>query len=151
VTDRDVAGCDLPASGEPTDRRLHGERGAGLVVGITLIFAFTFLGIVWLARDVDRAVSNRSAAQAIAFQSARSGAQAVLVPALRDGSAPSIDAEAARSAASSTAAQLFASYGVAGRVNSIDVGADDVHVTLTIDDGGRTVSGSATVRAERAP
>ncbi len=50
------------------------ERGAGLVVGIALMFAFTFLGLVWLARDVDRAVSNRSAAQAIAFQSARSGA-----------------------------------------------------------------------------
>jgi Tfp pilus assembly protein PilX len=151
VTDHDGAGREPPIAGEPTDRRLHGERGTGLVVGITLIFAFTFLGIVWLARDVDRAVSNRSAAQAIAFQSARSGAQAALVPGLRDGSAPSIDAEAARSAASSTAAQLFASYGVSGRVNSIGVGAHDVHVVLTIDDGGRTVSGSATVRAERAP
>lgn len=140
-----------PTDGAAEDRRLQGERGAGLVVGITLIFAFTFLGLVWLARDVDRAVSNRSAAQAIAFQSARSGAQAALVPALRGGAAVTIDADAARSAASATAAQLFAGYAVAGRVDSIEIGADDVQVNVTIADGGRTVTGSATVRAERAP
>ena len=54
-------------------RRWQGDRGSGLVTGITLIFAFTFLGLVWLARDVDRSVSNRSTAQSIAFQAARSG------------------------------------------------------------------------------
>ena len=52
-------------------RRGRDDRGSGLVTGIVLIFAFTFLGLVWLARDVDRGVSNRSAAQSIAFQSAR--------------------------------------------------------------------------------
>jgi Tfp pilus assembly protein PilX len=138
-------------AGDRADDRLDGERGAGLVVGITLIFAFTVLGLVWLARDVDRAVSNRSSAQAIAFQSARAGAQAALVPALRHGGAPTIDADAARSAASDTAAQLFASYGVSGTVAAIGVGAHDVHVTVRIADAGRSVSGSATVRAERAP
>lgn len=139
----------MSTSGAP--RRAAGDRGSGLVVGITLMFAFTFLGLVWLARDVDRAVSNRSAAQAIAFQSARSGAQAAVVPGLRGGTAPTIDESAARTAASRTAATLFASYGVSGRVTSIGVGADEVTVTVAIDDGGRTVTGSGTVRAERAP
>ena len=46
--------------------RLATERGSGLVAGLALIFAFTFLGLVWLARDVDRSVSNRTAAQSIA-------------------------------------------------------------------------------------
>jgi Tfp pilus assembly protein PilX len=132
-------------------RRVGSDSGAGLVVGIALMFAFTFLGLVWLARDVDRAVSNRSAAQAIAFQSARSGAQAAVVPGLRAGDQPTIDDAAARAAAGTTAAALFASYEVAGRVASIDVGVDDVTVTVAIDDAGRTVTGVGTVRAERAP
>ena len=68
-----------------SDRRIRGELGAGLVAGIALIFAFTFLGLVWLARDVDRGVSNRSAAQSIAFQAARSGAQSAAAAELRSG------------------------------------------------------------------
>jgi Tfp pilus assembly protein PilX len=133
-------------------RRWAGDdRGAGLVVGIALMFAFTFLGLVWLARDVDRAVSNRSAAQAIAFQSARAGAQAAVVPGLRTGDSPSVDAAAARLAASRIAAALFASYEVSGRITSIAVGVDDVTVAVAIDDDGRTVTGIGTVRAERAP
>jgi Tfp pilus assembly protein PilX len=133
-------------------RTLAGDdRGAGLVVGIALMFAFTFLGLVWLARDVDRAVSNRSAAQAIAFQSARSGAQAAIVPGLRAGDPPTIDDAAARAAAGTTASALFASYEVSGRITSINVGADDVTVTVAIDEGGHTVTGIGTVRAERAP
>lgn len=133
------------------ERRSSGDHGAGLVVGIVLIFASTFLGLVWLARDVDRAVSNRSAAQAIAFQSARSGAQTAVVPALRAGGPPTIDAAAARTAAAATANTLFTSYGVAGTVTAITVGADDVSVTVAIADAGRTVTGTGTARAERVP
>lgn len=133
-------------------RRLEGERGSGLVAGIVLIFAFTFLGLVWLARDVDRGVSNRSAAQSIAFQAARSGAQASSAGGLRsDGTAVSIDAPAARLAAVRTADALFSSYGVDGSVTSVVVEPDRVTVALTISDGGVTVTGSGTVRAERAP
>ena len=63
-----------------------------MVAGIALIFAFTFLGLVWLARDVDRGVSNRSAAQSIAFQAARSGAQATSISGLRGPDAvPTVD------------------------------------------------------------
>ena len=131
-------------------RRFHSERGSGLVVGIVLIFAFTFLGLVWLARDVDRGVSNRSAAQSIAFQAARSGAQAAAITDLRSGVAV-IDAAAASRAATSTAGALFSSYGVEGAVTSIEVVADSVSVSVTITDDGLVVTGSGTVRAERAP
>jgi len=131
-------------------RRCRSNHGSGLVVGIVLIFAFTFLGLVWLARDVDRGVSNRSAAQSIAFQAARSGAQATAVADLRSGVAV-IDAAAASRVATSTAGALFASYGVEGAVTSIEVVADSVSVSVTITDDGRVVTGSGTVRAERAP
>ena len=127
------------------------ERGSGLVTGLVLIFAFTFLGIVWLARDVDRSVSNRTAAQSIAFQAARSGAQQLSVATLRDGSAPTIEYGPARSAATRTANQLFGSYGVAGRLGRIAIEGDQITVTVSITDEGRTVTGISTVRAERAP
>ena len=137
------------------DRRFRGEHGSGLVAGVALIFAFTFLGLVWLARDVDRGVSNRSAAQSIAFQAARSGAQAASVPDLRAGASDdaivSIDAPTAREAAQRVATSLFASYGVDGTITSIVVDLDKVSVAVSITDGGRTVTGAGTVRAERAP
>jgi Tfp pilus assembly protein PilX len=136
----------------PTRLRLAGDDGAGLVVGIVLIFAFTFLGLVWLARDVDRGVSNRSTAQSIAFQAARSGAQANEISRLRDaGEVVAVDEGAARQRAAATAAELFASYGVDGAVTSIDVGVDHVSVTVEIVDGGIRVTGSGTARTVRAP
>lgn len=135
---------------DATATRARGERGSGLVAAIALLFAFTFLGLVWLAGDVDRGVSNRSAAQSIAFQAARSGAQAAAVADLRTGIAR-IDPASARQAAASTADTLFESYGVDGAVTSVDVAIDAVSVTLTITEAGRTVTGSAIVRAERVP
>ena len=131
-------------------RRFRGEHGSGVVAGIVLIFAFTFLGLVWLARDVDRSVSNRSAAQSIAFQAARSGAQATAITDLRSG-VTVVDAAAASRAATTTATALFASYGVEGAVTSIEVVTDSVSVSVAITDDGRVVTGSGTVRAERAP
>lgn len=137
------------------DKRFRGDHGSGLVAGIALIFAFTFLGLVWLARDVDRGVSNRSTAQSIAFQAARSGAQAASVPDLREGTGDDavvrIDAPAAREAAQRVATSLFASYGVDGTVTSIVVDFDKVSVAVSITDSGQTVTGAGTVRAERAP
>ena len=132
--------------------RCRGQRGSGLVAGITLLFAFTFLGLAWLARDVDRGVSNRSAAQSIAFQAARSGAQATSIADLRssDG-APVVDEDTARVAALRTAEALFASYGLTGTVEAIAVTADSVAVTVTVSDAGVTVTGAGTVRSERAP
>jgi len=139
-------------SDPPITDRLRGEHGSGLVAGIVLVFAFTFLGMVWLARDVDRGISNRSAAQSIAFQSARSAAQSISVGNLRrHADVPSIDEQPARTAAITTADALFRSYDVDGSITSIEVGGDRVSVTVVITDGGVTVTGAATVRAERAP
>jgi len=135
---------------EPTQRG-QGDRGSGLVTGITLIFAFTFLGLVWLARDVDRSVSNRSTAQSIAFQAARSGAQAATVADLRTGDAVVIDGDTAHASASRTATALFDSYGVSGTITSITVEEDRVTVAVSITDAGKTVTGLGTVRSERAP
>jgi Tfp pilus assembly protein PilX len=140
----------VTSSDERAGRRGAGDHGAGLVAGLALIFAFTFLGLVWLARDVDRGVSNRSAAQSIAFQAARSAAQSTALAELRSGVAI-VDPDAARLAAASTAEQLFSSYDVDGTVVSVDVDGDRVSVTVTITDGGRTVTGAGTVRAERTP
>ena len=135
---------------DSSQRRCDDERGSGLVVGIVMIFAITFLGLVWLARDVDRGVSNRSAAQSIAFQAARSGAQSAAITDLRSGSTV-IDPVAANTAARSTANALLTSYGLEGAVTSIEVAIDSVAVTVTITDNGREVTGAGTVRAERAP
>ncbi|MBG7605698.1 MAG: hypothetical protein IZT58_13910 [Actinobacteria bacterium] len=63
----------------------------------------------------------------------------------------SIDAPAAREAAQRVATSLFASYGVDGTITSIVVDLDKVSVAVSITDGGRTVTGAGTVRAERAP
>lgn len=125
------------------------DRGAGLVAGIAFIFAFTFLGLVWVARDVDRGISNQSAASSIAFQAARSGAQAALVDDVRGGDLTALDPGAARAAASATAAQLIAGYGVDGSVTTIHVDSSvgKVTVTVTIVDGSKTVIGVGAAEA----
>jgi Tfp pilus assembly protein PilX len=138
---------------EASGSRASGDRGSGLVAGITLIFAFTFLGLVWLARDVDRSVSNRSTAQSVAFQAARAGAQAAFIPDLREstGGALIVDQDGGRSAANAAARALFDSYGVTGSVTAIGVTDDSVTVTVSITDSGRSVTGLGTVRSERGP
>ncbi len=141
----------MTVSGDPRSRRCRGDGGAGLVVAFVILFAFTFLGLVWLARDVDRSVSNRSAAQSIAFQAARSGAQAADATALRGAGDPTIDPGEARWAAATTAAALFSSYGLSGSITEVRVDADRVTVSVAVTDSGRTVTGTGTVRAERAP
>jgi Tfp pilus assembly protein PilX len=138
----------------PQDRfDARDDRGSGLVAGIAFMFAFTFLGLVWVARDVDRGISNQSAATSIAFQAARSGAQAALVDDVRGGDLERLDPVAARAAANSIAGQLFSSYRVAGSVTSIDVdlAASKVTVTVTITDGSKTVVGVGAAEAVGVP
>ena len=130
-------------------RRCRGDRGMATVTGLVLLFAFTAGGVVWLARDADRSVSNRTAAQSIAFQAARSAAQQVGVESLRDGAEIVVDASAARRAAESTAADLFAGYQVDGRVVSVTVVAPDtVAVEVRISDPAGDVTGVASASAE---
>jgi hypothetical protein len=133
--------------------RGRGDRGAAMVTGLVLMFAFTAGAIIWLARDVDRAVSERASAQSIAFQAARSGAQQVDIEALRGGPTPSIaiDPALARSAVESTVARLLDAYGLDGVVTAIDVAGDRVTVSLEVQSAGRTVTGTGSARAQAAP
>ncbi len=145
------------AAAEPTPpehhvRRGRGERGAAVVAALVLLFAFTAGGVIWLSRDVNRVVTNRSAAQSIAFQSARAGAQQVAVGSLR-GDASSevvIDEPRARDAVGAAAERFFDSYGVTGSW-SMSINGDTVTVTVTIIDpvGDQTASGS--VQAQTGP
>ena len=119
------------------------------VTGLVLLFAFTAGGVIWLARDANRSISNRSAAQSIAFQAARSAAQEVGVASLRQGAEIRVDDSAARCAAESTAADLFAGYGVDGHVMSVTViPPDTVAVEVRIHDPAGDVTGLASARAE---
>ena len=129
--------------------RCRGERGSAVVTALVLLFAFTAGGVIWLSRDVNRVVTNRSAAQSIAFQSARAGAQQVSVESLR-GDASSeivIDESRAREAVGVAAARFFDSYGVTGTW-SMTVDGDTVTVTVTIEDpvGDQTATGSVQAR-----
>lgn len=128
-------------------RRWRGDDGAGLATALVLLFAFTVSGVVWLARDVDRAISNRGAAQSIAFQAARTGAQQIDLVALRSTGSIVIDESAARLASAEVAERLLAAYELDGRVVRITVGPDRVEVELQVTDGGRTVTGIGGARA----
>ena len=146
-----IAAADQRRGSRWCDRAV-GDRGSGTVAAITILFSFTFLSLVWLARDVDCGVSNEGAAEAIAFQSARSGAQEAVVDALRGGELL-LDPVASRTAAFSTASQLFASYGVDGRITSfeLDGEAQRVRVVVTIDDGSVSATGVGVVTVVVAP
>lgn len=131
-------------------KRGAGERGSAMVTGLVLMFAFTAGAVVWLARDVDRSIANRASAQSIAFQAARSGAQQVDLSRLRSGDGTSIviDEQAAHEAVSRTAGALLEAYGLVGSVASVAVTDDRVTVSVTVQDGGRTVTGTGSARAE---
>ena len=129
-------------------RRCRGERGVAMVTGLVLIFAFTAGAVILLARDVNRSVSNRSAAQSIAFQAARSGAQQVALGSLRVDGETVVDADRARAAAHSTAAELFAGYQLEGEVLRVAVDADTVEVEVRVSDPAGDVTGIAAARAE---
>lgn len=131
-------------------RRCRGERGTALVTALVLLFAFTAGGVIWLARDVNQRVSNRSAAQSIAFQAARSGAQQVEVASLRDGGPTElvIDEPLAREQALRIASRLFDEYDVDGAVLRISVVDVTVTVEVQISDAAGDVVGVGSARAE---
>jgi len=146
-------GHATPASADEESRRGRGERGTALVTALVLLFAFTAGGVVWLSRDVNRRVSNRSAAQSIAFQAARTGAQQVEVGSLREGRTEIvvIDEPAARLRAADVARRLFDEYEVDGSVVSIVVVSDTVTVEVRIADAAGDVTGVGSARAESGP
>jgi hypothetical protein len=120
-----------------------------MVTGLVLVFTFTAGAVILLARDVNRSVSNRTAAQSIAFQAARSGAQQLVLGPLRTDGEAVVDGDRARSAARSTAAELFAGYGVVGEVVMVAVlDSDTVEVEVRVFDPAGDVTGIAAARAE---
>jgi hypothetical protein len=128
-----------------------------MITGLVLIFVFTAGGVIWLARDVNRVVGNRTVAQSIAFQAARSGAQQVDTDDVRDtsgGVVVVVDPTRAAQEARATATLLFNDYDVDGRVISVSVPRGDpdlVVVEVEIRDPTRNVRGVGSARAENAP
>ncbi len=108
------------------ERRLCGERGTAFVAALVVMFAVTGMAAIWLARDVNQRVSDRSALQSVAFQAARAGAQQLEVGELRNtGSAVVvIDPSAARSAAREVAFRLAGSYDLDVQIVSQGYGDD---------------------------
>lgn len=131
----------------PEVRRFRGQRGSGTATALVLLFAFTAGGVIWLARDVDRAISNRGAAQSIAFQAARSGAQQIDVGRLRLDGSVVVDERSARAESEATAARLLQSYALEGLVTRIEIEADRVTVVVEITDTVRAVTGVGVARA----
>jgi hypothetical protein len=119
-----------------------------VVGGVVLMFTLAAGAFIWLARDVDRTISNRADARSIAFQAARAAAQSLDEDALREG-VVRIDPDRAGAAARTSAERLLDAYGSSGGVTAVLVDGDRVTVDVGIDDGTRVVTGSATVRARR--
>jgi len=149
MSSRRIEAREVP--GRPPSRG-RGDRGSAVVTALVLLFAFTAGGVIWLSRDVNRVITNRSAAQSIAFQSARAGAQQVEVGSLRGGASSEveIDEDRAREAGRLIAGELFDAYGVRG-TSSMTIRGDIVTVTVTIEDpvGDETATGS--VQAQAGP
>ncbi len=134
------------------ERRGRGERGSAVVTALVLLFAFTAGGVIWLSRDVNRVVTNRSAAQSIAFQAARAGAQQVEVGSLRGSgdAAVVLNLERARTESLRIADEMFAAYGVTG-TSSLTIDGDTVTVTVTITDPNGEATASGSVQARTGP
>jgi hypothetical protein len=139
-----------PPESRPSEEgteRFRGDRGQAYVLALVVLFTFTGAAAIWLARDVNQRVSDRSAIQSIAFQAARAGAQQIDVSTIRGGDSETvvIDERAARSAAAETAERLSAQYELDTEIVSqgYDGGrADTWAVTVAIPDGRTDVTPS---------
>ena len=101
--------------------------------------------LLWLTWNVDRSINAASDADAIAFQAARAGAQAIDPASLRT-ETPTLNSDRAPQFAIDAAAALFAANETSGRVISVNVEADRVTVVVEITEAGRTVTGQGTAR-----
>jgi hypothetical protein len=115
-------------------RRARGERGTAFVAALVVMFTVTGVAAIWLARDVNQRVSDRSALQSVAFQAARAGAQQLAVSDLRDTGTAGlvIDESSARSAAHDAAFRLAESYELDLRIVSQGYGDDAATWTVTV-------------------
>ena len=127
------------------DRAPHDDRGSATVAAIVLMLSLTGGALLWLSWNVDRSINAASDADAIAFQAARAGAQAVDPASLRTAT-PVLNPDLVPQLTVDAAALLFAANETTGRVISVDVGADRVTVVVEITEAGRTVTGQGTAR-----
>lgn len=122
--------------------RCRGDRGTSYILAMVVLFLTTGIAAIWLARDVNQRVSDRSALQSVAFQAARTGAQQVDVGGLRGGGPLTIDAERATRSALTAAERLAESYELDADVIGQGYGDDDATWTVTVglrtglDEGG---------------
>jgi hypothetical protein len=130
----------------------------GIVTGLVLMFSFTFSGLVWLVRDVDRGISLRAPAQAIAFQAARAGAQQIDAESLRVGASHTlivnpVAAELAvqQAVEQSVRSEALLSSTIRIELVSVAVGSDSVEVKVEISDGLRKVVGHGMARSLVGP
>lgn len=132
--------------------RCRGERGTALVTALVLLFAFTSVGVVLLARDYDDRVARRGSAQAIAFQAARTGAQEVDIDLLRSDGTLELRPDDARAAAEAAGRRLLDEYGEEGSIQVTVVGDRVVVVVEIVDviEGGFSSSRTGVIRAEGA-
>lgn len=113
-------------------RRCRGDRGTSYILAMVVLFLTTGIAAIWLARDVNQRVSDRSALQSIAFQAARTGAQQIDVAGVRSGEAVAIDESRAATSALTTARRLATSYEVDAVVIGQGYGADAATWTVTV-------------------
>jgi len=114
-------------------RRWRGDDGTALVAALVVMFTVTGVAAIWMARDVNQRVSDRSALQSVAFQAARAGAQQLDVDDVRGGDEAQvvIDESAARAAARTAAQRLAVGYGL--DVEVVSQGFGDDRATWVVD------------------
>ena len=95
---------------------------------IVLFSMLTFAGVAVVA-DSGRIVASEREASAVAFETARAGAQAIDGGAIRDGGGVSLDPAEAAARAQSAAAQLL--IGSSASLAGVSVEGDQVVVTVT--------------------
>lgn len=123
------------------------DRGSAVVATLTLSFVLITGSLVWLSTTIDGSLHARTQAQAVAFQAARAGAQAIERP---DPARPGvlvIDPVRARAAATGAVQRLLAVNGDSGSLTTIRIDGPRVTVAVSVTSGGRTVSGVATATA----
>ena len=110
-------------------RSLSDDRGSGYMAAFIVLFSMLTFGGVAVVADSGRIVSSEREASAVAFETARAGAQAIDDRAVRDSGSASLDPAEASERARAAAAELL--IGSSASLASVRVEGDQVVVTIT--------------------
>jgi hypothetical protein len=116
------------------------------VATLTLSFVFMAGAFIWLSTIVDQSLHDRSQATAVAFQAARSGAQAVDLSTVGTGPLL-VDTDRAVAAIRITVARLLAANGDTGELVDVRIDGATVTVSVAITSSGRRAVGTGTATA----